>query len=95
MINTDNLSDEEIVDQGYACLLEHLGTIGTERFIAYIKREGFDYTQWRKGLFKDKSSEEIISAAAEYEEKHPFTPKKPQIPFGETKSNDKYRGDEK
>ena len=59
--------------------------------IVSIKSEGFDYTQWRKGLFKDKSSEEIISAAAEYEEAHPFTPKKPQIPVGETKPNDKYR----
>ena len=84
MINTDNLSDEEIVDQGYACLLEHLGTIGTERFIDYIKRERFDYTQWRKGLFKDKSSEEIISAAAKYEGEHPFQPKKPQIQVNET-----------
>ena len=91
MINTDNLSDEEIVDQGYACLLEHLGTIGTERFISYIKHERFDYTQWRNGLFKDRSSKEIIEAAAKYEEAHPFTPKKPQIPIGETKPNDKYR----
>lgn len=79
MINTDNLSDEELVEQGYACLLEHLGTIGTERFISYIKCERFDYTQWRKGLFEDKSSKEIIDAAAKYEEEHPFTPKKPQL----------------
>lgn len=79
MINTDNLSDEELVEQGYACLLEHLGTIGTERFISYIKRERFDYTQWRKGLFKDKSSKEIIEAAAKYEEEHPFQLKKPQL----------------
>ena len=76
-INTDNLSDEEIVEQGYACLFEHLGTIGTERFISYIKRERLDYTQWRTGLFKDRYSEEIISAA-KYEGEHPFQPKKPQ-----------------
>ena len=88
MINTDNLSDQELVEQGYACLLEHLGAIGTERFIAYIKREGFDYTQWRTGLFKDRSSEEIISAAAEYEEKHPFQPKKSQLKIGENESAD-------
>ena len=63
---------------------------GTQKIVS-IKSEGFDYTQWRKGLFKDKSSEEIIEAAAKYEEAHPFTPKKPQIPVGETKPNDKYR----
>ena len=54
-----------------------------EQKIVSVKSEGFDYTQWRKGLFKDKSSEEIISAAAEYEEEHPFQPKKPQLKINE------------
>lgn len=56
--------------------------------IVSVKSERFDYTQWRKGLFKDKSSKEIISAAAEYEEKHPFQPKKPQLKIGENESAD-------
>ena len=47
--------------------------------IVSVKSEGFDYTQWRKGLFKDKSSKEIIEAAAKYEEEHPFQLKKPQL----------------
>ena len=54
-----------------------------EKKIVSVKSERFDYTQWRKGLFKDKSSEEIISAAAEYEEEHPFQPKKPQLKINE------------
>lgn len=54
-----------------------------EQKIVSVKSERFDYTQWRKGLFKDKSSEEIISAAAEYEEEHPFQPKKPQLKINE------------
>lgn len=54
-----------------------------EQKIVSVKSEGFDYTQWRKGLFKDKSSEEIISAAAEYEGEHPFQPKKPQLKINE------------
>ena len=64
--------------------------LGTQKIVS-VKSERFDYTQWRKGLFKNKSSKEIIEAAAKYEEAHPFTPKKPQIPVGETKPNDKYR----
>lgn len=56
--------------------------------IVSVKSEGFDYTQWRKGLFKDKSSEEIISATAEYEEAHPFQPKKSQLKIGENESAD-------
>ena len=63
MINTDNLSDEELVEQGYACLLEHLGSVVTERFIAYIQHERLDYTQWRKKHFGDKAAEAIIDAA--------------------------------
>lgn len=50
-----------------------------EQKIVSVKSEGFDYTQWRKGLFKDKSSKEIIEAAAKYEEEHPFQLKKPQL----------------
>ena len=50
-----------------------------EQKIVSIKSERFDYTQWRKGLFKDKSSKEIIEAAAKYEEEHPFQLKKPQL----------------
>ena len=60
---------------------------GTQKIVS-VKSEGFDYTQWRTGLFKDKSSEEIISAAAEYEEKHPFQPKKSQLKIGENESAD-------
>ncbi len=51
---------------------------GTQKIVS-IKSERFDYTQWRKGLFKDKSSKEIIEAAAKYEEEHPFQLKKPQL----------------
>ena len=52
--------------------------LGTQKIVS-VKSEGFDYTQWRKGLFKDKSSKEIIEAAAKYEEEHPFQLKKPQL----------------
>ena len=51
---------------------------GTQKIVS-VKSERFDYTQWRKGLFKDKSSKEIIEAAAKYEEEHPFQLKKPQL----------------
>ena len=51
---------------------------GTQKIVS-IKSERFDFTQWRKGLFKDKSSKEIIEAAAKYEEEHPFQLKKPQL----------------
>ena len=51
---------------------------GTQKIVS-VKSERIDYTQWRKGLFKDKSSKEIIEAAAKYEEEQPFQLKKPQL----------------
>ena len=40
-------------DNGMRILAEHLGLVEAERFIALLRQEPFDYTQWRQGLFKD------------------------------------------
>ena len=45
------VSDMEIMDKGINCLLEKLGVIETERFIAVISREKFDYTKWQRKRF--------------------------------------------
>ena len=77
----NNISTAEIVERGYGCLFEHLGTIETERFISYILSERFDYTKWRREYFGKASVEDLSSAAADYEKAHPFKPKKPQLPI--------------
>ena len=38
----------EIMDAGFACLVEKLGVVDAERFVAMIKRDSFDYTIWRR-----------------------------------------------
>ena len=38
----------EILDQGFACLVDHLGVIEAEYFISLIKRDDFDYTLWQR-----------------------------------------------
>ena len=48
-------------------LLDNLGVLDTERFISMIKRDNFDYTEWRRDLFKDKSIEEIHAMATGHE----------------------------
>jgi hypothetical protein len=48
-------------------LLTNLGELDTERFISMIKRDNFDYTEWRRGLFADKSIDEIHAMATEHE----------------------------
>ena len=50
-------------------LLRTFGVLETERFITSIKSNNFDYTEWHKNLWKDKSIEEIHKNATEFEEK--------------------------
>ena len=47
--------DSEIKMLGLEILNEHLGVVETERFIALIQRERFDYTKWRENLFSGLS----------------------------------------
>ena len=46
-------SDSVLKDDGMRILAEHLGIVDAERFIVLLRRESFDYTQWRQGLYKD------------------------------------------
>jgi hypothetical protein len=48
-------------------LLKTFGVLETERFITSIKSNNFDYTEWHKNLFGDKSVEEIHKMAAKFE----------------------------
>ena len=40
-----------ILDQGFACLVDNLGVIDAEYFISLIKRDDFDYTLWQREYF--------------------------------------------
>lgn len=57
------------MSDGYKCLLEKLGPVELGVFISAVKREKFDYTEWRKDKFDDMSLEELDNAAAEYSAK--------------------------
>jgi len=46
-------SDSVLKDDGMRILAEQLGIVDAERFIVLLRRESFDYTQWRQGLYKD------------------------------------------
>jgi hypothetical protein len=48
-------------------LVEKLGIVDAERFINSIKRDNFNYTEWRRYLFKDKSFDEVYNMAIEFE----------------------------
>ena len=60
-------TDTEIKMAGFEILSHNLGIVETERFIALIKREKFDYTRWRENLFYGLSGKEISKRAMEFQ----------------------------
>jgi hypothetical protein len=60
------ITDTEIRTTGFRALVEALGDVQAEKFIALIQREPFDYTQWQRTLWPDKGIEEISHAAMKH-----------------------------
>jgi hypothetical protein len=60
------ITDTEIKTTGFHALVAALGDVQAERFIALIQREPFDYTQWQRSLWPDRSVEEISQAAMKH-----------------------------
>ena len=48
-------------------LIAALGIVDAERFISMVKRDTFDYTEWQRKLWNDKSIDEIHALATEHE----------------------------
>ena len=47
------ITDTEIKLKGFDALIENLGEVTAEKFIALIIKEKFDYTKWQRKFFPD------------------------------------------
>ena len=47
-------------------LVKGLGEVEAERFIYLVKSDTFDYTEWQRDLWKDKTIEELFTEASAY-----------------------------
>ena len=56
-------TDTQIRTEGLRALFNALGAVESERFVAILLREPFDYTAWQRTLWPDRSIEEISAAA--------------------------------
>ena len=56
-------TETELRLQGMRVLIDALGLVESERFLATINREKFDYTEWRKSGLPDLSIDEIAARA--------------------------------
>jgi len=61
----NTITDTELKLRGIEALIAALGVVQAERFVSLILREPFDYTQWQRDLWPDKSLEEISGLAME------------------------------
>ena len=62
-MRTDAILRNEAID----LLIETFGALETERFITSIKNSKFDYTEWQRHLWKDKSIDELHNMAVNLE----------------------------
>ena len=61
-------TDTEIRQEGMKALIQMLGMIDAERFVATLSRERFDYTEWRKTHLPEMDVEALSLIAARYVE---------------------------
>ena len=65
----------ELMDAGFEYLVERLGVVDAERFVAMIKRDSFDYTLWRREYFDKMDLNQVSEEAAVYAKSHPHNGK--------------------
>jgi hypothetical protein len=57
------LAETVLKSEGMKTLVERFGLVETERFIALMNRERFDYTEWQRNLWEGMSVREISDMA--------------------------------
>ena len=58
------ITDNELRVQGFSILAKTFGDVNAERFVSLMKREPFDYTEWRKNnLFVGESVDSLVDKA--------------------------------
>ena len=60
-----------VMQKGIQVLLNHLGVLDTELFIATLLKEPQDYTAWAKEYFDRYDSETFFSESVQYDKDHP------------------------
>lgn len=58
----------ELLSRGMECLVESLGIVDAEYFIAAVRRERFDYTKWQSEHFDKMDLNTFVNNAKTYAE---------------------------
>lgn len=57
------MTEAELRVKGVQVLIDALGEVDAEKFIALMAREPFDYTEWQRKLWPEMSVEALSQAA--------------------------------
>ena len=60
------MTETEIKQTGFLALVNALGNVDAERFIAMVQRDTFDYPEWQRTLWPSASVEELSNAATQH-----------------------------
>lgn len=64
--------DGKLLQRGMRCLIDNLGIIDAEKFIALFTQEQIpDYTQWQRDYFDSMTPEEFNTSLKEFMRNHP------------------------
>ena len=64
--------DGKLLQRVMRCLIDNLGIIDAERFIAVLSRERIDdYTKWQRDYFDSMTPEEFRASLEEFMRNHP------------------------
>ena len=68
MITEKNIpqSTVEILSRGMDCLINAMGVVDAEYFIATVQRERFDYTKWQREYFDKIDLYTFVENAVSY-----------------------------
>ena len=56
----------ELLSRGMECLIETMGVVEAEYFIAAVRRERFDYTKWQRDYFDKIDLQTFVNNAKTY-----------------------------
>ena len=59
------MTEIQLRTEGMRILRDQLGLVESERFVALLLREKFDYTKWRETKWNDETVDELWERAKE------------------------------
>lgn len=68
----DVISKEELYSQGMKVLRDFFGIVNAEAFIALVKNEKYDYTEWRRGFYDKMTPDEYFEDVREFLKTNPY-----------------------